>query len=263
MKKMQKLKVLDLFSGIGGFTLGFERAGGFETVAFCEIEEYPRKILAKHWPDIPCFKDIRKLTRSDIDGKINVICGGYPCQPFSQAGKRKGAEDNRHLWPEISRILDEFRPDWFVGENVVGHISMGIDEVLSDLESKDYTSRTFVVPACAVDAPHRRDRIWILANRADQNSKDVANADKTRLQRRPNPANTQKIRKRRDQHTQRCFDNSGWNAWPAEPELDRMAYGIPNRVDRIKALGNAVIPQIPEILGKAILSANQEMEIEK
>ena len=150
---MGKLKVLDLFSGIGGFSLGLERTGGFETVAFCEIEEFPRKVLAKHWPEVPCFTDVRTLKGSDI-GPVDLICGGYPCQPFSTAGQRRGQEDDRHLWPEFSRLVAELRPAWVIGENVAGHISMGLDDVLSDLEGQGYACRTFVIPACAVDAPH-------------------------------------------------------------------------------------------------------------
>ncbi len=160
---MSKLRVLDLFSGIGGFSLGLERTGGFETVAFCEIDPFPRKVLAKHWPGVPIFADVRELRGDDV-GPVDVICGGYPCQPFSTAGQRRGAEDDRHLWPEFSRLVDELRPAWVIGENVAGHISMGIDDVLSDLETKGYTCRTFVNPAFAVDAPHKRDRCWIVAH---------------------------------------------------------------------------------------------------
>jgi hypothetical protein len=148
-----KLKVLDLFSGIGGFSLGLERTGGFETVAFCEIDPYCRRVLAKHWPDVPIYEDVREL-HADGLGRIDLVCGGYPCQPFSHAGKRRGKEDDRHLWPEMYRLVDECRPSWVIGENVAGHISMGLDDVLSDLEALDYACRTFVIPACAVDAPH-------------------------------------------------------------------------------------------------------------
>ena len=158
-----KLRVLDLFSGIGGFSLGLERTGGFETVAFCEIEEFPRKVLAKHWPGVPIHSDIRQLKGTEI-GSVDVVCGGYPCQPFSVAGQRQGQADDRHLWPEMYRLVDELRPAWVVGENVAGHISMGLDDVLSDLEAIGYTCRTFIIPACAVDAQHRRDRCWIVAN---------------------------------------------------------------------------------------------------
>ena len=160
---MNKLKVLDLFSGIGGFSLGLERTGGFETVAFCEIEDYPRKVLAKHWPNVPIHKDIREL-QADAVGHIDLICGGYPCQPFSLAGNRRGKEDDRHLWPEVARLMDAIRPTWGLFENVAGHINMGLDEVLSELEGQGYTAWTLVIPACAVDAPHRRDRVWIVAH---------------------------------------------------------------------------------------------------
>jgi len=160
------MKVLDLFSGIGGFSLGLERAG-MTTVAFCEIEEFPRKVLAKHWPDVPIYPDVRELTKEQLDNDgitVDVICGGYPCQPFSTAGKRRGAEDDRHLWPEYLRLIREIKPRYVIGENVAGHISMGLDTVLSDLEGEGYTWQAFVIPACAVNAPHRRDRVWIIAN---------------------------------------------------------------------------------------------------
>src|SRR3990167_7230120 len=115
------LRVLDLFSGIGGFSLGLERTGGFRTIAFCEIEPYCRAVLKKHWPDVPCFTDVRTLTACDV-GAVDLICGGYPCQPFSEAGKRLGAQDDRHLWPEYLRLIQELRPTWVIGENVAGHV---------------------------------------------------------------------------------------------------------------------------------------------
>jgi DNA (cytosine-5)-methyltransferase 1 len=165
---MNKLRVLDLFSGIGGFSLGLERTGGFETAAFCEYAEFPRKVLAKHWPDVPIYPDIRELTAERLDadglGPVDLICGGYPCQPFSHAGKRLGAEDDRHLWPEMRRLVETLRPAWVIGENVAGHVSMGLDDVLSDLGALGYACQAFVIPACAVNAPHRRDRVWLVAH---------------------------------------------------------------------------------------------------
>ena len=155
------LKHLELFSGVGGFSLGLERTGGFETVAFCEIDPFCQKVLKKHWPDVPIHEDVRTL---DYDGPVDIITGGYPCQPFSLAGKRKGTEDDRHLWPAMFELIKKHRPRWVIGENVPGHIHMGIDDVLADLEGEDYHCRVFVIPACAVDAPHRRDRVWIIAN---------------------------------------------------------------------------------------------------
>ena len=297
-----KLKVLDLFSGIGGFSLGLERTGGFETVAFCEIEPFPRKVLAKHWPSVPCFDDVRTLKGTDV-GPVDVICGGYPCQPFSTAGQRRGEEDDRHLWPEFSRLVAELRPTWVIGENVAGHISMGLDDVLSDLEGQGYACRTFVIPACAVGAPHQRYRCWTLANanqgrrnRVHIREKTESNADAASMPRAPHVADaensgpqrgniasgrSESIRSRVQSefagngyghrrgtmadapriHAQGHGNGSGqeqpWGScrWLPEPDVGRVAHGVPQRVDRLKALGNAVVPQIPEMIGRAILDA--------
>ncbi len=289
---MEKLRVLDLCSGIGGIALGFERTGGFETTAFCEIEDFPRRVLKKHWPDVPCFKDIRELGRGDIDETIDVIAGGYPCQPFSVAGNRLGEKDDRHLWPEFSRLLDEFRPPWFLGENVFGHVSMGLDTVLSDLEAKGYTTRAFIIPACAVDAKHRRDRVWILGHSEyngslaakvrrgaktssndnakgqkeafefegasqSKNDEDVANSYSQGLEGRQKEGNIDRFWKRGKEQSERCPNNE-WRTWPTEPRMGRVANGVPNRMDRLKSLGNAVVPQIPELIGYAILEAEKQ-----
>ena len=162
------LKILDLFSGIGGFSYAAERlVGGFETIGFCEIDPYCQKVLKKHWPDVPIHDDVRKLA-DDADrfrGLVDVVCGGYPCQPFSLASaNRKGQEDDRHLWPQMLRIIQAARPRFVIGENVAGHITLGLDNVLSDLEAENYTARAFVIPACAKDAKHRRDRVWIVGH---------------------------------------------------------------------------------------------------
>jgi len=280
------LRVLDLFSGIGGFSLGLERTGGFETVAFCEYEPFPRAVLAKHWPNVPCFPDVRTLKGSDIDGPVDVICGGYPCQPFSTAGKRRGKEDDRHLWPEFSRLVAELRPSWVIGENVAGHISMGLDDVLSDLEGQGYACRSFVIPACAVDAPHRRDRVWTVANasgmqrdggehydsghsegtravqevpkpRKRSGDQDVAHTNDAGLQGRKEARNPGSQRQGRNELTKRRR-NIERSTWCAEPNVGRVGHGVPRRVDRLKALGNAVVPQIPEMIGYAILEAEKE-----
>lgn len=154
------LKHLDLFSGLGGFSLGLEATGGFKTVGFCEIEPFCQQVLKKHWPDVPIYNDVRGLKH---DGAVDIVTGGYPCQPFSTAGKRKGQSDPRHLWPAMFSLIEKHRPRWVIGENVAGHISMGLDQVLADLERSAYSTIPFVIPACAVGAPHRRDRIWIVA----------------------------------------------------------------------------------------------------
>ena len=156
------MKHLDLFSGIGGFALA-ARWVGWETVGFCEIDPYCQQVLRKHWPDVPIYDDVRELTGETV-GHVDIITGGYPCQPFSVAGKRRGEADDRHLWPEFARLIRELRPRWVVGENVAGHINMGLDDVLSDLEGLGYTWEAFVIPACAVNAPHRRDRVWFVAD---------------------------------------------------------------------------------------------------
>ena len=260
---------MDLFSGIGGISLGLERTGGFETVAFCEIEKYPRKVLAKHWPDVPIYEDVKELTHERLEadglGRIDIITGGYPCQPFSAAGQRRGKEDDRHLWPEVKRLMATVRPRWGLFENVAGHVSMGLDEVLSDLEAEGYTGFPIVIPACAVDAPHRRDRVWIVAHRAEfmantksegavggerqpgdgsgkggarrgiptgsrtsDGSKNVANADDTgRSQQRGSEPVQEK------QPATECGSR-----WLTEPNVGRVANGVSRRVDRLKGLGN-------------------------
>jgi len=272
-----KLKVLDLFSGIGGFSRGLEMTGGFETVAFCEIEDRHCNVLKKHWPDVHVYKDVRKLNGKKIiknHGPIDLVCGGYPCQPFSFSGNRSGTDDDRNLWPEMLRIVASTRPGWVIAENVAGHVTLGLDEVLSDLESEDYTAAPIIIPACAVDAPQRRDRVWIVAN---DNRKHGLSPSINKAQ----SASTVKIVTTSKQSTlmastnrqRRRGGNSKWeNAknvgqspiysrnntrrmemWKPEPPVGRVANGIPGRVDRLKQLGNAVVPQIPEQLGKVIL----------
>ena len=266
------MNVLDLFSGIGGFSLGLERAG-FKTIAFCEIDPFCRKVLNKHWPDVPIYEDIRELDGNEITA--DVITGGYPCQPFSQAGKRRGEEDDRHLWPEMYRLIKIVRPRWVIAENVAGHISMGLDTVLSDLEAEDYTCWTFVIPACAIDAKHRRDRVWIVGyskNMQRNGEHDNATESKRQISKFraassekviSNTANNGSHRKKRDEAEQggnQSIDRLfiGRNTWATEPNVGRVAHGVSNRVDRLKSLGNAAIPQIPEIIGRAIMECEND-----
>ena len=177
------MRHVDICSGIGGFALGFQWAELSSPVLFCDIEPWSRKVLAKHWPDVPIAEDVKELA-NDPDGLVpdcDIITAGYPCQPFSLAGERRGTEDDRHIWPYILSVVEAKRPAWCVFENVYGHVSMGLDEVLSDLEGESYAARPFIVPACAADAPHRRDRVWIIArNVGDTDSKQRRATQKDR-----------------------------------------------------------------------------------
>lgn len=162
--------ILDLFAGTGGFSL----AGhwhGWQTAAFVEWDKHAQKVLKKNFPGVPVFGDIREFNGKDYEGTIDIICGGFPCQPFSTAGKRQGSADDRYLWPEMLRVIREVKPTWVVGENVAGLLSMDggavFEEVCASLEDEGYTVEPFVLPAISVGAPHRRDRIWIIA-KSDQ-----------------------------------------------------------------------------------------------
>jgi len=231
---------LDLFSGIGGFALA-ARWVGWETIGFCENDKYCQQVLKKHWPDVPIFDDVRELKGESI-GSVDIITGGYPCQPFSLAGKRRGKEDDRHLWPEFARLIRELRPRWVLGENVAGHITMGLDEVLADLEGLGYTWEAFVIPACAVDAQHRRDRVWIVA-------------DSRRIDERPEKGGSSRIAVNSKAQSigstsRHRFTNCG--RWSVEPNVGRVAHGIPRRVDRLRGLGNAIVPQVAEMIFRSI-----------
>lgn len=165
---MRQLTHLSLFSGIGGLDLAAE-AAGIKTVGQCEWADYPTKILERHWPDMPRWKDIHTLTGDDFYRRtglttVDIISGGFPCQPFSQAGKRRGEKDDRYLWPEMLRVIRELKPTWVVGENVPGIVNMALDTVIADLEKENYEVQCFLIPACGVDAPHKRERCAILAH---------------------------------------------------------------------------------------------------
>ena len=272
-----KLKHLDLFSGIGGFSLGLEATGGFETVAFCDIDQYPRQVLQKHWPHVKQYEDIKELNYEKLkaDGllPIDIITGGYPCQPFSVAGRKKGEDDPRHLWPEYFRLVKECRPTWVIGENVSGHIKLGLDTVISDLESEDYAVRPFSISASSIGANHQRERVWIVANSGrsrgpwselrEENENETRKENANQFERSSSTpsssANTNgKGSQRygseyelRESQEERETSWSRW--WESEPDVGRVAYGIPKRVDRLKSLGNSLVPQIPYYIGKTIL----------
>ena len=184
------MRHFDLFSGIGGFALA-ARWAGLETVGFCENDKFCGKVLKKHWPDVPLYDDIREINGEQLknDGiTADIITGGFPCQPFSVAGKQRGENDDRYLWPEMLRIIREMEPTWIIGENVRGIVNMALDEVLADLESAGYSTTAFVIPACAVNAPHRRDRVWIIAHAESVNSNGGINRKHCKKEKRQGQA---------------------------------------------------------------------------
>jgi DNA (cytosine-5)-methyltransferase 1 len=381
-----KLKHLDLFSGIGGFSLGLEATGHFDTIAFCDYEPYCQKVLRKHWPWVTIYDDVKELNSERLSSnghtKIDIITGGYPCQPFSIAGRQKGEQDPRHVWPEMFRLVKELRPTWVIGENVSGHIKLGLDTVLENLESEGYSARAFSISASSVGAVHQRERVWIVgysehngsstteksrvSEKTDDNSKegqnktiqfertggshnseDVENTrcsqwpwsffgnqdeDETRegdayqfersgstskidvadtegkrarednqglwsrterIDRRQttNVADTEGVssygREDREHTEQRDAERQvggesgndahtdieglegrwsqcelresqeegqiGWSQWwQSEPNVGRVAHGVPKRVDRLKSLGNSLVPMIPYYIGMSI-----------
>jgi len=307
---MKKLKLLDLFSGLGGFSLGLERTGHFKTVAFCDNDKYSRLILDKHWKGTKVYEDIRQITKEQFDADgieyPDIITGGFPCQPFSIAGKQKGTSDDRHLWPEMFRIIKTFQPRFVIGENVRGIVNIQdglvFETVCTDLESEGYEVQPFNIPAAGVGAPHRRERIWFIAVREDVantigndegeeisrgneeedfvqeehrkndhssrfssgasairssdhgHETDVANTessigDELQVDTRDGKFETQEIP--RDGSSLRR--EGSW--WDVEPNVGRVANGISGRVYRLKGLGNSIVPQIAEEIGKAIIKS--------
>lgn len=328
---------LDLFSGIGGFSIAAQRAG-FKTIAFCEKEPYAQKVLIKNFGAVMADANEQRLqkcglhdeqrekvsnsarsSRSNpalypdifaLDGTrfrgVTLVTGGFPCQPFSCAGKRRGKEDDRSLWPEMLRVVAESRPRWVLGENVAGIINMELDAVLSDLENIGYTARPIVIPACAVDARHRRDRVWILAadtqhdrgaeQKGEHERPEVSGGSlENELESRDDLADahqpgsqgrnckelsergtqravgtsgsfvadaTQSRRRERNQDTGRSGEGTGaqeqWRGpsnpcrWLSEPAVGRVAHGIPNRSHRLRGLGNAIVPQVAEVILKGM-----------
>ena len=370
------MKALDLFSGIGGFSVGLERAG-FKTVAFCEIDKYCRLVLNKHWKDIKIYHDVREITRQQYeqDGLElpGIITGGFPCQPFSVAGRQKGTGDNRYLWPQMFRVIQEFKPRWIIAENVRGIVNIqdGVvfEKVCTDLESQGYETQTFIIPAAGVGAPHRRDRVWIVGysehngspsttqsrstattsnnntqgkdttwksqgasrsnnsevmensrrtirgqqssrnkestgsgtsqetkwsadsdslTRSSEREKIMANTESIQSNVRKinqskkesgekrvfggevggvssTMADTKSIQSRKSPESKRWEDTSrrsekksAYNWWNIEPDVGRVADGVQGRTHRLKGLGNSIVPQIAEEIGRAILKAEYE-----
>ena len=244
------LNVLDLFSGIGGFTYGLEMAGGFNTIAFCEINEFCRKVLKKHWPSIPIFKDVKEINGEKISETIDIVTGGWPCQPVSVAGKRKGSKDDRWLWPEMFRVIKEFKPTWVIGENVTGIISMELNKVLFDLEGEGYETATFIIPACAVGAPHRRDRAWVLAHTNNTGFSNFIGELPTK--KRAGVRKTFSVA-----HCRKMLETWNRNTFnKIESTICRISNGVPDGMDRLRALGNSIVPQIVTIIGTYIREIN-------
>lgn len=304
---MSKLRILDLFSGIGGFSLGLERTGGFETAAFCEIEPFPRRVLAKHWPEVPCYDDVRTLTgaRLAADGitGIDVITGGFPCQDLSTAGRQAGMGEGTRsgLWSEIIRLAGELSPSYIIVENVANLLSGPSDRrggwfgrVLGDLAEFGYNAEWENIPASALGAPHRRERVWIVAypnqerpaagapcqggdrrvrdelghgaeheaRRAQLEPRvgwhgDVANANRDDVQgQQPRCSDAQERQGQIARPAGPLLARLG-RQWRVEPGMGRVAHGVPDRSHRLAGLGNAVVPQIPELIGHAILAARE------
>jgi len=296
-----KLRVLDLFSGIGGFSLGLDRAGGFETVSFCEMKPHAQAVLAEHWPGIPCHDDV--TTYDFKEGEADVITAGFPCQDISFAGAGAGLSGARSgLYREVIRAIRVVRPLYAVLENVAALLGRGLGTVLGDLASVGYDSEWHCIPASAVGAPHRRDRIWIVAHpRGEQHEggraplsgslaaqlsransdapgercseegglrydepkerascicQEVADADLLNVQ-GVVPSLSDPEEWERQEWGQAGSRGDGNRWWSVEPDVGRVAHGVPNRVDRLEELGNAVVPQVPEIIGRAILESRR------
>ena len=327
----KKYKHLDLFSGIGGFSLGLEATGAFETVAFCDYDQYCQKVLRKHWPWVTIYDDVKELNSERLSAnghtEVDIITGGYPCQPFSIAGRQKGEQDPRHVWPEMFRLVKELRPTWVIGENVSGHIKLGLDTVLENLESEGYATRAFSISASSIGSNHQRERVWIIANTNElgwdnwiynREERQVSN-DKERNIEESESERDRRINRIRQtseamEDTRRTqwpwsffqnqdedetregyadqFERSGsapesdvadtevsdtdskglarrrsecelregqeegeisWSQWwQSEPNVGRVANGVPKRVDRLKSLGNSLVPMIPYYIGMSI-----------
>ena len=310
------LTVGSLFSGIGGLDLGLERAG-MKVIWQSEIDPYACKVLAKHWPKVPNHGNIKDIQWGNIV-RPDIICGGYPCQPFSTAGNRNGADDPRHLWPWVREAISRIRPKYAILENVRGHITLGLDTVLADLAAIGYDAEWTIVSASSVGAPHQRDRVIIIAypigQLADTNSerhiygqsqvvtaerwvnalRNLASSgtnvaytseqfsngkpDNSRDCSRPealpqfgdssgaqNVANSnigrqqelhdQALQQQQRRTTTECLmpEQSGTHWWTVEPDVGRVANGVPKRMDRLRGIGNAVVPQVAELVGRMVM----------
>lgn len=242
---------LDLFSGIGGFALAAKWAG-FETIGFCENDSFCKKILNKHWPDVYIFPDIETMHHW---GHVDLLTGGFPCQPFSIAGKKRGINDDRYLWSEFYRIIRECHPHWIIAENVSAIVGMELDNILSDLERAGYEAQSFIIPACAANAPHRRDRLWIVANAMQQRCDNGIYYWQSRYIQKDKKWDVEALQQEWEKLKPKSWATRTVSNWMAfNTESLRGNYGIPSKLDssRVKALGNAIVPQIVYPLMKFI-----------
>tara|TARA_B100001964_G_C14236946_1_gene602939 strand:- start:1190 stop:2068 length:879 start_codon:yes stop_codon:yes gene_type:complete len=282
------LKHLDLCSGIGGFALGLQSTGCFKTIGFCEIDPFCQKVLKKNFPGVPIYNDIKEFKPNDEGLRPDVITSGFPCQPFSVAGKQQSKKDNRNLWKETHRVIQESRPAWFIGENVNGIVKLYLDTILEDLENSNYSTRCFNISAQSIGASHQRQRIWIVANSNSINSKEVRRCSKadekiggTRsLHKRTSGSDDRrKFNSKKNGEMEYVSDsdiigtqvqtegkhaaeqmfgiNGEENWWQTFSKFHRIPDGIStgldkDRANRIKGLGNAIVPQIPFYIGQAI-----------
>ena len=284
------LRHLDLFSGIGGFALAARWTGGIQTVAFCEIDPYCRRVLGKNFPGVTIHEDIKKLRYT---GSVDIISAGIPCQPYSYAGKRRGADDDRALWPECYRIIRESRPSWAVIENVAGFATMGLDGAKADLEKIGYEVGVYLIPAAGVGAPHRRDRLWIIARRGTSDMGTLPGGMRGVLVSHPRLSCLRmqvsrhrgvgrsgdrplRIQASGDRNETISYTDSyrlqAWgellgnregpdayaavethDCWAYQSRVCRVAYGLPARVDRMRSLGNAIVPQVAYVILKSIV----------
>lgn len=272
---MSKLQVLDLFSGIGGFSLGLERTGGFETVAFCEIEPFPRAVLAKHWPEVPCYEDVRGLTanalRADGISGVDVITGGFPCQDLSVAGRRAGIVDGSRsgLWSEITRLVGELRPRFVIVENVANLLSGPSEQpggwfgrVLGDLAELGYDAEWENIPSSALGAPHRRERVWLVAytERVGVSGLHTVSSEEKSGVSSGHSGERGLDWLRLDVRAQATRGvGANWKDW-LQPRLVGLDDGLPTWLVRgsSKAYGNSIVPRIPELIGRAILESERE-----
>ena len=286
------LKHLDLCSGIGGFALGLQSTNYFKTIGFVEIDKFCQKVLTKQFPGIPIYEDLKKFKPQEHNLQPDILTAGFPCQPFSVAGKQKGKDDNRNLWKETFRIIQESKPTWFIGENVSGIVKLYLDTILADLESEGYATRCFNISASSIGAKHQRQRIWIISysnsrlrggrrtitsSRTQQDREfsptqeksecevqnlwsktigcDVVSGKKEIVTDSNNTGCQKQWQSKSNEEKQQTIKCNNW--WEAESKLrgvpDGISYGLDkDRVNRIKALGNAIVPLIPYYIGLAI-----------